>query len=217
MKDFSLKSLTDKAYDTLSTPTRRPVIGITANHEGIDATLREAYCQQVKAAGGVPVIIPPVNDAEVIATTLDRIDALILSGGGDHNPLWQGEHPSPKLHSINAVRDSAELLLTRLAFNRQVPMLGICRGIQTLAIALGGHVAQDMSEAHNQVGMGVFVKHSQDADRQEATHTVRIEPDSVLHSIYDADEIAVNSFHHQAVDKPGQHFRTVATSEDGYI
>ena len=217
MKNYSIEALTAEAYSDFPEAQRKPVIGITANHENIDATLRDAYYKQVVAAGGVPVIIPPVTDTSVIAETLDRIDALILSGGGDHNPLWQGEQPSPKLHSINAVRDSAELLLTRLAFNRQVPMLGICRGIQTLALALGGHVAQDMSEAHNQVGRGVFVKHSQDADRQEATHTVRIDTDSVLHNIYDADEIAVNSFHHQAVDKPGQHFRTVATSEDGYI
>ena len=214
---YNLTSVVGEAYDSLISPDRRPVIGITANHEGIDATLREAYCQQVKAAGGVPVIIPPVDDAGVIASTLDRIDAIILSGGGDHNPLWMGEEPSPKLHNINAVRDRAELLLTRMAFNRQMPMLGICRGLQTLVIALGGHVAQDISEAHNQVGRGVFVKHSQDADRSEPTHTVRIDAGSILHDIYNVDSIVVNSFHHQVADRPGSHLRTTATSEDGYI
>ncbi len=70
----------------------------------------------------------------------------ILTGGGDHNPLWMGEEPSPRLHNINQERDAAELMLTRLAFNRQIPMLGICRGIQTLAIALGGKVYQDIKQ-----------------------------------------------------------------------
>ena len=78
--------------------------------------------------------------------TLDHIDALILSGGGDFNPLWCGEEPIPALGGINKERDLPELLLTRLAYNRQLPILGICRGIQTLAIALGGKVAQDIVE-----------------------------------------------------------------------
>ena len=215
--NYNLNSITKEAYDSLLSLERKPLVGITANHEGIDATLREAYCQQVKAAGGTPVIIPPVDDAEVIASTLDRLDAVILSGGGDHNPLWMGEEPSPKLHNINAVRDRAELLLARMAFNRQMPMLGICRGLQTLVIALDGHVAQDISEAHNQVGRGVFVKHSQNADRSEPTHTVRIDTDSMLHYIYKVESIVVNSFHHQVADRPGDHLRTTATSEDGYI
>lgn len=217
MKTFSLNNVEEEAYDSLVTTNRKPVIGITANHEGIDMTLRDAYCRQVTAAGGVPVIIPPVSDAAAITSTLDSLDAVILSGGADHNPLWMGEEPSPKLHSINAVRDRAELLLTRMAFNRQMPILGICRGMQTLVIALGGHVAQDISEAHNQVGRGVFVKHSQDADRSEPTHTVRIDADSLLHDLYETESIAVNSFHHQVADRPGDHLRTTATSEDGYI
>ena len=207
MKDFSLQSLTDKAYTALSTPPHRPVIGITANHEGIDHTIREAYCRQVEAAGGVPVIIPPIDDPQTISTTLDRIDAVILSGGGDHNPLWQGEQPSMKLGNINAVRDSAELLLTRLAFNRQMPMLGICRGIQTLVIALGGHVMQDIKNS-------TIIKHSQDADRSEPTHTVKIEQGTVLYDIYKEEKITVNSFHHQAVDNSGTHLRTAAMSDD---
>ena len=78
---------------------------------------------------------------------MERIDGLILSGGGDFNPLWAGEEPSPLLHGINKERDNAELLITRLAYNRQIPMLGICRGIQTLAMALGGKVAQDLTAA----------------------------------------------------------------------
>ena len=98
-------------------------------------------------------MIPPVTEPRVIVDTLDRIDALVFTGGGDHNPLWYGEEPIPRLHHINKERDEAELVMARLAFQRQIPMLGICRGIQTLAIALGGKVAQDIQ---------VSVKHDQD-------------------------------------------------------
>ena len=81
------------------------------------------------------MIIPPVADKDVIINTLDKIDGLVLTGGGDINPLWAGEEPSPRLHGINHMRDKAELLTVRLAYNRQIPMLGICRGIQTLVTA----------------------------------------------------------------------------------
>ncbi len=210
MRNFDIASLTAAAYARFPEAQDRPVIGITANHEGIDATLREAYCRQIVAAGGTPLIIPAIDDAEVIINTLSRLDGIILSGGGDYNPLWCGEEPSPKLHNINAVRDRAELLTTRLAYNRQIPMLGICRGIQTLAMALGGHVEQDNSHR-------ATVKHSQDADREEPTHTVMLASDSTIHTIYNKEKIAVNSFHHQVVDEPGKHFRATAFSTDGMI
>ena len=145
MKEYSLPSYLEDIYSRYPEADKRPIIGITANYTDGDATLRDRYYKQVVAAGGVPVIIPPVADSNVIINTLDGIDGLLLTGGGDYNPLWAGEQPSPLLHSINAERDLPELLITRLAYNRQIPMLGICRGIQTLAMALDGEVAQDLS------------------------------------------------------------------------
>lgn len=186
-------------------------MGITANYSDGDATLRDRYYWQIVAAGGTPVIVPPVADKDVIANTLDHIDALLLSGGGDFNPLWADEQPSPRLHSINAERDLAELLTTRLAYNRQMPILGICRGIQTIAMALEGHVQQDITDNPQ------HIKHSQDADRSEPTHTVTVTRDTILASIYDAEEFAVNSFHHQAVDDPGCRLVATAYAEDGTI
>lgn len=206
---FSIDSLLQDFNSSAPHTNSRPTIGITANHEGIDATLREAYCKQVVRAGGVPVIIPPINDADVIAGALDSIDALILSGGGDYNPLWCGEQPEPGLHNINATRDAAELMITRLAFNRHIPMLGICRGMQTLAMTLGGHVCQDMKAPQ--------IKHSQDADREEATHTVELTDGSILSTLYNSTTIAVNSFHHQAVDNVGDRFHVTALSPDNVI
>ena len=208
MENFDLESHLQGVYSAFPEAKHRPLIGLTANYEGIDATLRERYYKQVVEAGGVPVIVPPVADTAVIINTLQQLDGLILTGGGDHNPLWMGEEPSPRLHNINRERDLAELLLVRLAFNRQIPMLGICRGIQTLAIALGGKVEQDIEQ---------LVKHSQDADRSEPTHSVCLVKDSTLYNIYGSERIMVNSFHHQAVSQPGKRFRVIARSADNII
>lgn len=215
MNHFDFRSHVDQVYATFPEAHHRPLIGLTANHSDLDATLRDRYYKQIVAAGGTPVIIPPVADKEVIVNTLEQLDGLILTGGADYNPLWMGEEPSTHLHGINRERDLAELLTARLAFNRQIPTLGICRGIQTLAIALGGKVAQDIQE---EASPGtVIIKHAQDADRSEPTHSVRIADGSILSGIYEGETIHVNSFHHQAVAQPGPHFRITATAPDGTV
>ena len=142
---FDLQSRLDAVYSQYPEAGCQPVIGITGNYDDLTCKLGEGYYKSVLAAGGVPLIIPPIADTDTILNTLDRVDALILSGGADFNPLWAGEEPSPLLHGINQERDLPELLITRLAYNRQIPILGICRGIQTLAMALGGRVMQDIS------------------------------------------------------------------------
>ena len=209
---FDLQQHLDAVYARFPEADRKPVIGITGNYDDLTCKLGQGYYQSVVAAGGVPVIIPPVADTDIIVNTLSRIDGLILSGGGDFNPLWMGEEPSVKLGGINKERDLPELLITRLAYNRQIPMLGICRGIQTLAIALGGEVDQDISDKAK-------VKHSQNADRSEPTHSVRILRDSILDDIYASRlrPLQVNSFHHQAVKAPGNKFCVVAKATDGII
>ena len=242
METFHIESHLREVYATYPESGHRPVIGITANYVDGDATLRDRYYSQVVRAGGIPVIIPPVDDKDVIVNTLDHIDALLLTGGGDHNPLWFGQEPSPLLHSINATRDLPELLITRLAFNRQIPMLGICRGLQTLALALGGGVAQDISALEHEAvpseategtvgeagaalaqrGVVRTIKHSQDADRSLATHSVSLSPQSMLASIYATDgkepnTLCVNSFHHQAVSHGGPRFKATAWAPDGVI
>ena len=210
MGKFDLQSYLDNVYSRFPEAEYQPVIGITGNYEDNICKLSHGYFQSVVAAGGVPMIIPPVEDANTLVNTLDRIDALILSGGGDINPLFGGDEPSPRLRGINQKRDLPELMITRLAYNRQIPILGICRGIQALAVALGGKVALDISIQAN-------VKHSQDADRAEQTHSIKIAEDSILHSLYGEEKIYVNSFHHQAVKDTGDKFRVVAKSSDGII
>ena len=230
MNRFDLQAHLGQVYSQFPAAERRPVIGITGNYEDLTCRLGQGYYKSVIEAGGVPVVIPPSADRHVLMTTLDHLDGLILSGGGDINPLWCGEEPVPQLHSINSERDLPELLITRLAYNRQLPILGICRGIQTLAMALGGKVCQDISLSPDPspLGRGGKVKHSQDADRSEPTHSVTIEEGSTLYNIYKehmlplqsegaGGRLFVNSFHHQAVGAPGDRFRVVATAPDGVI
>ena len=219
MKGFDLNNILTDVHQEFPVAQRRPVIGITGNYQELTCKLGEGYYKQVVAAGGVPMIIPPIADKVVLADTLDRIDALLLSGGADINPLYCGEEPVPGLGGINSERDLPELLITRMAYNRQLPILGICRGIQTLAVALDGKVEQDIKLT--------TVKHSQDADRSVPTHSVSIEKDSTLYNIYGGSQffplpssiipLFVNSFHHQAVSDAGPRFRVIARAADGVI
>ena len=217
MNHFDLKTHLRDAYMRFPESDPRPVIGITGNFEDGQLRLGRGYYDSIVAAGGVPLVIPPVADTDVIINSLSRIDGLLLSGGGDVNPLWTGEEPSPLLHGINRERDLPELLITRLAFNRQLPILGICRGIQVLATALGGKVAQDLSEVKSEKPEVKSVKHSQDADRSEPTHSVTVGRGTILSQIYDAPKLFVNSFHHQAVSDGGPRLRATAVAADGII
>ena len=221
MKPFDLNGCLNDVYSRYPEAGRKPVIGLTGNFAEGETRLVERYYKGIAEAGGVPVVIPPLADKDVIINTLDSLDGLMLTGGGDINPLWAGEEPSPRLHSINRERDEAELLAVRLAYNRQIPMLGICRGIQVLVTALGGEVEQDIAEGMQAgrltPGGHALLKHSQDADRREPTHTVIIEKDSALYGIYGTGTLAVNSFHHQSVRKCGARFKVTAVAPDGVI
>ena len=209
MTRFDLQAQLNQVYAQFPAASSQPVIGITGNYEQLTCKLGRGYYESVIRAGATPLIIPPSASTDVLMNTLDHIDALLLSGGADINPLYCGEEPVPGLHGINQERDLPELLIARLAYNRQMPILGICRGIQTLAVALGGKIEQDIK--------ATTVKHSQDADRSEPTHTVVIEPDSTLYNIYKSSQIFTNSFHHQAVSDPGTLFRVTARAKDGTI
>lgn len=231
--NYNIDAYLEKVYDAFPESNHQPIIGLVTNYNDVDATIREVYYKQVVDAGATPLLIPPINDGRLLTNILDKIDGLILTGGADVNPLWVGEEPVRGLSNINAKRDLSELLITRLAFNRQIPILGICRGIQVLAMALGGKNQQHIYDPYIEVEETVEkklakaksittlhaakLKHSQDAPKNEATHNVRVEQGSVLHSIYNEDTIYVNSFHHQAVSDPGKRFKVTGTATDGVI
>lgn len=211
MSIFDWKTKLNEIYRRFPENIEKPIIGITGNFGEKGCELAPGYYKSVIRAGGIPLVIPPCCDASVIIGTIELVDGLILSGGGDLNPLYLGEQPSPQLHSINSERDLPELLTIQLAYNRQIPILGICRGIQMLAATLGGSLYQDIN------GLEGVMKHSQDLDRDKESHTVFINIDSVLGRIYNKEEINVNSFHHQAVKEIGDKFRITAKSPDGII
>lgn len=193
----------------------RPVIAVTGNFGDKGCELAKGYYLSIEQAGGVPVVLPPTDNAQVILSALDRVDAIVFSGGGDINPLFLGEQPLPGQGSINGERDAGELLLARLAYDRQIPMLGICRGIQVLAAALGGEIFQDLGTQYP--APEKLLKHSQQAARHMPTHTVSLEEGSLVRNIFGTPHLRVNSFHHQAVSKPGNRLKVSAIAPDGVI
>lgn len=207
----------------------RPIIGITGNYSADNGltTITKAYYHCVERAGGAPVVFPPTTDETILKAQLEAVDGLLFTGGADLNPLLWGEEPSPKLGGINAERDRSELLLAKLAYNRNVPMFGICRGLQTLVAAFGGKIQQDISDTQS-------IKHSQSAVRQEPTHSVKywgkmvsvdatIPESSAFGQAATVPEasasgvLLVNSFHHQVASDPGPCFTITSTSPDGFI
>ena len=209
---FNWKNIYDGQNAVSPSRTDRPVIGITGNLRDQTCTLAEGYYRSVLMAGGVPVVIPPYEQTDLLANQLEALDGIIFSGGGDINPLYLGEEPVRELHSVTPIRDQQELLLARMAYDRQIPMLGICKGIQIIAAAMGGTLYQDI----NTQLPSVNIKHSQDLDRGTASHRISIEQDSLLYKMFGA-ELAVNSFHHQAVHEVPQGFKVTALSPDGVI
>lgn len=193
----------------------RPVIGITANFRDGNAALAEAYYASVIEAGGTPLAIPPYANRDALVETLKHIDALLLTGGADIDPRYMGEEPDyTLLHAVNPKRDEQEILLTRLADDRALPILGICRGIQTLAVAFGGKVYQDQYAG---IG-GELLAHDQEPiDRHVATHDVSFVHDCILARLFGRESIAVNSFHHQSVSVAPAGFVVAAVSPDGVI
>ena len=210
---FDISAAYDDIHRTFPCYKKAPVIGLTGNFRDGECTLAEGYFTSILKAGGVPFILPSFDDTDSLINALESLDGILLTGGADINPLFMDEEPVKELHSINPHRDRQELLLTKLAADRQIPILGICRGIQMMNAALGGSLYQDI---HSQME-GTRIKHDQDLERSYASHSVRIEKDSLLHRLFEKDVLPVNSFHHQAVKEVAPGFRVCARAADGVI
>lgn len=201
---------------------RKPLIGITAtpSDDVFDHgtfrryALSDTYINAVRAAGGIPVILPAgETDLQAI---LDMVDGLIFSGGSDLDPALYGDtEVHEKTYGIDPERDSFELGLMELAYAQDKPFLGICRGIQTMNVALGGTLIQDVPTA-----IESDVEHRQQAIGKSPTdtsHSVQVADGSVLAGILDATTVETNSYHHQAVGIPAPGVEVIATSADGVI
>ena len=189
-----------------------PVIGISGNFREGDCTLAQAYYMSVLEAGGTPVVIPSYDNDKALVSLLDTLDGIVLSGGADIDPDYLGEEPLDCI-SINPRRDRQELTLVHLAVDRQIPVLGICRGIQVLAAALGGKLYQDIKTQHDRP----CIEHSQTIARGLPSHEVKLVKDSLLYGFFGKETLAVNSFHHQAVKEVPAGFRVTAFAPDGII
>lgn len=216
MNDFDWKTDYNGFCKRHSAPERRPLIGITGNYGDKGCELAPGYYQSIHRVGAAAVVIPPIEETDDAEELLERVDALVFSGGGDLNPLFMGQEPSPALHGICPERDRKELLLLRMALDRQIPILGICRGIQLLGYVTGGSIVQDL-QSDGRFG-NKLIKHSQDLDRSCSSHTVALDESSLLRKIFGGKStLPVNSFHHQAVGSVGESMRICARSSDGVI
>lgn len=207
--ESGLRSM-ESGMDVLS--FHAPVIGISGNFREGDCTLAQAYYMSVLEAGGTPVVIPSYDDDKALVSLLDTLDGIVLSGGADIDPDYLGEEPLDCI-SINPRRDRQELTLVRMAVDRQIPVLGICRGIQVLTAALGGKLYQDIKTQHDRP----CIEHSQTIARGLPSHEVKLEKDSLLYGFFGKETLAVNSFHHQAVKEVPAGFRVTALAPDGII
>ena len=133
---FDISAEYDAIHRTFPCHKDAPVIGLTGNFQEGACTLLEGYFTSILKAGGIPFIIPPVDETNSLINSLNALDGLLLTGGADINPLFLGEEPIKELHSINPRRDRQELLLAKLAADRQIPILGICRGIQVIFLTI---------------------------------------------------------------------------------
>ena len=194
---------------------KTPIIGISGYTDGGTCEANMTYINSVRMAGGVPLVIPVTSDNEQIEAALNAIDGLIMTGGEDFDPLkWYGEEPVRALGEVVPSRDDFDVKLVKAAVAKGIPVLGICRGEQLLAVAFGGALWQDIP---SQV-KGNFVKHRQGPTTGTyGTHSITIEKGSTLAGILGKERATVNSFHHQAIKAIPAGLKVVANSADGIV
>ncbi|NLN06832.1 MAG: gamma-glutamyl-gamma-aminobutyrate hydrolase family protein [Firmicutes bacterium] len=185
------------------------LVGITCNRVGFENRLSLAYVHAILQAGGVPFLLPICRSEHVLRRQVARLDALLLSGGGDPDASLYGEEAHPGQGIVQPDRDEMELFLVHHAFNCGLPVLGICRGAQVMAVAAGGKLLQDLRGVER-------VQHNQRAPRSHPIHSVLVRKNTLLYRITGRRKLRVNSMHHQAVRLPGQ-LTVAAVAADGVI
>jgi len=190
------------------------IIAVTCKHSNEDGIsfIKDGYIEAIEQAGGQPVVMPPSLSPAASAEILRHLDGLLLSGGDDLSPLFFAQQPQPRLGEVDALRDEQEIALVNEALKLGLPILGICRGLQVLNVALGGTILQHIDED------GVHaIQHRQNAPGWHRHHHVRIQPETMLADALGKGDIGVNSFHHQVVDKVAPGLTISATSPDGLV
>ena len=192
-----------------------PIVALTATTKEIGGLMRvrlnEAYVEAAREAGLIPLVLPPLDPAAV-APVLDAVAGIILTGGEDVDPAEYGEQRGGKTESVHTRRDKCEITALKLARERRIPTLAICRGIQLVNVALGGTLVQDIPTERPS-----DVDHDLPRERTARVHDVRVDKGSRLAEVLGDTTITVNSSHHQALDRVAPGLRVTARAPDGVI
>lgn len=200
---------------------KKPVIGISGSITILEngrfpgyrrSYVNEDYVKSIQLAGGVPLLLPLTNDPEVINSYCEIIDGLVLSGGHDVSPLAYGEQPLKKVGHTLPERDIFDKLLIEGALEKDMPILGICRGLQIVNVALGGTLYQDLDYIPK-----CNIKHDQFHDPSLPTHEISIMAETKLYEIMGSNRVQTNSFHHLAIKDLGEGLKVTARADDGVI
>ena len=192
-----------------------PVIGVSGFVDGAKNMVNVTYTNAVRLAGGCPFVIPVTSDEQQIEAIVSSIDALIMTGGPDFDPLLYGEEPLRANGDIVPTRDDFDIKLVRAAVAKGIPVLGICRGEQVLSVAFGGTLWQDIP---SQIATSTIKHRQAGTPGSYPTHTINIEKGSFLYkALGNVETSRVNSFHHQAIKDVPAGFKVVALSKDGII
>ena len=194
----------------------RLLIGVTPHmdKDGKYVSLRKDFLDAMESLGCLPVILPMTDSEGALEAMLEQMDGFLFSGGEDVHPRYFGQEILPGCGTVCPVRDRMELaLLKKLAAGRK-PVLGVCRGLQVLNVALGGAVFQDV---YKYSGLDPVILHNQPLPAEETSHQVSIERDSLLYQIVGKTSLMVNSLHHQAVSTPAPRMAVTARAPDGLI
>lgn len=193
-----------------------PLIGITPGYISDNNRLfiGNGYVNGVNKAGGFAVLLPLTDEKLLLEQAISQCDGFLLSGGPDIDASTYGELNYNFNGEISPYRDKMDISIAKMAVEQGKPVLGICRGMQVLNIALGGTLYQDI---HSQIKDRDLIKHSQEAPKWHPIHDISIEKNSRLWHIFNKDCISVNSFHHQAVKDVGSRLKVTAVSPDGII
>jgi putative glutamine amidotransferase len=175
--------------------------------------LSRFYSEAVAAAGGAPVHISLIPDAEYVEAVVERLDGILLPGSdSDVDPLRYGQQPHPQLGAVHPIKDETDLLIIAAAERRRIPIFAICYGMQVLNVSRGGTLIQDIGSL-----VAESFKHEQGVPRDRPSHRVTLADQTRLSSIAGAEAFAVNSHHHQAIETLGAHLVATAWAADGII
>ena len=193
---------------------RRPLVGVTPLYDEARKSdwMLPGYLEGVMEAGGLPVMLPLTADLELLEQLAETVDGVLLTGGHDVSPALYGQSPLSACGTCCPARDEMERLLLPLLWAQDKPILGICRGIQFLNVALGGTLYQDLPSQHPSA-----VEHHQRPPYDRPVHTVTLAPHSPLGALLSQETITVNSYHHQAIQTLSPALRPMAWSPDGLI